>query len=208
MRYGIIGNCNASALVHETGAIDWCCLPRFDSPSMFAAILDPAAGTFRVSTASPATIRQTYLPGTAILRTEFDDGENAFALVDFMPRYHDGRAIAKPIEIHRLLTPLRGRPSVRVSFQPRLDYARNHTSIEIRDGMIEAANALEDVFLYSSLALDRVLAEEPMVLDEEHFLILSYHEKLTPPDLAYVREMLDRTRLHWENWSKGCHLPA
>jgi GH15 family glucan-1,4-alpha-glucosidase len=208
MRYGIIGNCNTAALVHETGAIDWCCLPKFDSPSVFAAILDPDGGTFQVAPAAPATSRQSYLPGTAVLRTEFDDGENAFALLDFMPRYHDGRTCQKPIEIHRVMLPIRGRPSVRVSFRPRLDYARNRTTIERRDHLIEVANALEDVFLYSSLALDRILAEEPIVLEQEHFLILSYHEKLVRPDLAYARDMLDRTTAHWDQWSKGCHLPA
>jgi len=208
MRYGIIGNCNTAALVHESGAIDWCCLPRFDSPSVFGAILDPGAGTFKVAHAGPARITQTYLPGTAILRTEFDDGESAFALTDFMPRYHDGRAWQKPLEIHRILTPLRGRPVVNVQFVPRLDYGRNHTRIVRRDGMLEVTNALEDIFLYSSLDLGQVLAEGPIEISDEQFLVLSYHEKLAAPDLAYARDMLERTRLQWEDWSRGCRLPA
>jgi GH15 family glucan-1,4-alpha-glucosidase len=208
MRYGIIGNCNTAALVHESGAIDWCCFPRFDSPSIFAALLDPAGGTFRVGLAHNGRVSQTYLHGTAILRTEFDDGENAFALTDFMPRYHDGRAWRKPLEIHRVLTPLRGRPAVRVTFHPRLDYARNHTSVVRREGMIEVTNELEDVFLYSSLDLDRVLSEEPMEIEDEQFAVLSYHEKMEAPTHAYVRDMLDRTRLQWEEWSKRCHLPT
>ncbi len=208
MRYGIIGNCNTAALVHESGAIDWCCLPRFDSASIFAAILDPAGGTFRVSHARPSRATQSYLPATAILRTEFDDGDSAFALTDFMPRYHDGRAWQKPLEIHRVLTPLRGRPAIRVDFSPRLDYARNHTQVLRRDSMIEVTNALEDVFLYSSMDLDRVLAGEPIEIKSEEFLVLSYHEKLSPPSHFYVRDMLERTRAQWEEWSRGCHLPA
>jgi len=208
MRYGIIGNCNTAALVHENGAIEWCCFPRFDSPSVFAAIVDPDGGSFQVTSAGKATSRQTYVPGTAVLRTEFDDGENAFAVVDFMPRFHDGRAYQKPLELHRLIVPMRGRPTIRVLFNPRLDYARNTTALELHDGMVEASNALEDVFLYSSLDLRAILAGESMVVDEEHFLIVSYHEKLVPPDRAYAREMLARTTAHWEEWSGRCHLPS
>jgi len=208
MRYGIIGNCNTAALVHETGSIEWCCFPRFDSASIFASILDPRAGSFKVAPARPASVRQAYLPGTAILRTEFDDGESAFALTDFMPRYHDGREWKKPLEIHRLVTPLRGRPAVQVTFDPRLDYARNTTRITRHNGMVEATNALEDVFLYSSLDLDAVLSAQPVEISDEQFLLLSYHEKLTSPGIAYVRDMLERTRAQWEEWSRRCHLPA
>ena len=208
MRYGIIGNCNTAALVHETGSIDWCCLPRFDSPSIFGALIDPGAGAFKVAPARPARVAQSYLPGTAILRTEFDDGESAFALTDFMPRYHDGRTWQKPLEIHRVLTPLRGRPAVSIAFNPRLDYGRNRTNIARRDGLIEATNALEDIFLYASLDLDAVLAETPIEIDDEHFMVLSYHEKMSPPTHAYVRDLMERTRTQWEDWSRHCHLPA
>jgi len=208
MRYGIIGNCNTAALVHESGSIDWCCLPRFDSPSIFGAILDPGAGAFKVGPARPGRVVQSYLHGTAILRTEFDDGESAFALTDFMPRYHDGRGWQKPLEIHRVLTPLRGRPAVCVSFQPRLDYARNHTQVVRRGEMIEATNSLEDVFLYSSLDLDCVLAETPIEFEHEQFIVLSYHEKMTAPTHAYVRDLLERTNTQWQEWSRRCHLPA
>jgi len=208
MRYGIIGNCNTAALVHETGSIDWCCLPRFDSPSIFGALIDPAAGAFKVAPVRPARVAQSYLHGTAILRTEFDDGESAFALTDFMPRYHDGRTWQKPLEIHRVLTPLRGRPAVSIAFNPRLDYGRNRTHIARRDGLIEVTNALEDIFLYASLDLDAVLAETPMEIDDEHFMVLSYHEKMSPPTHAYVRDLMERTRTQWEDWSRHCHLPA
>src|SRR3990167_1179094 len=103
MRYGIIGNCKTAALVRENGGIEWCCLPKFDSPSVFAAILDPVAGCFEIGPVRKGTIHQSYIPKTAILQTEFDDGENAFVLTDFMPRYREGTAYTKPPEIHRIL---------------------------------------------------------------------------------------------------------
>lgn len=58
MRYGIIGNCKAAALIHETGSIDWCCLPNFDSPSAFAAILDSGGGHFQISPPSASKIEK------------------------------------------------------------------------------------------------------------------------------------------------------
>jgi len=207
MRYGIIGNSSTGALVHENGSIDWCCLPRFDSPSAFAALLDPDGGTFAVTAAAQAASRQSYLTGTAILRTEFDNGDDAFVVIDFMPRYRDGQTAQRPLEIHRVLRPLRGRPRIRVRFEPRLNYARGATTLTREFNSIVARNGLEDLYLYSSLSLDAILAGDEHVLDGDHYLILSYHEKLAAPTLTYAHEMLERTREYWEAWSAECRLP-
>src|SRR3989338_2757336 len=113
MRYGIIGNCKTAALVHESGSIDWCCFPKFESPSLFAFLLDPKGGRFSVQSPQPCSVKQSYIPKTNILRTEFDDGNNAFATIDFMPRYQEDLVFRKPLEIHRILKPLKGKPVVR-----------------------------------------------------------------------------------------------
>src|SRR3989338_6319245 len=129
MNYGLIGNCKTAALVDGQGSIEWCCLPNFASPSAFARILDAEGGHFQVSLAGAAKISQVYVPQTNILQTEFDDGENAFALLDFMPRYREGADYRRPVEILRILKPLRGRPSLKVFFQPKMNYARGETSV-------------------------------------------------------------------------------
>src|SRR3989338_4251456 len=121
MRYGLIGNCKTAALVNDQGSIEWCCLPKFDSPSAFARMLDTEGGHFQVSLAGAAKISQVYVSQTNILQTEFDDGDNAFALLDFMPRYREGVDYRRPVEIIRILKPLRGRPVLKVSFQPKLN---------------------------------------------------------------------------------------
>ena len=208
MQYGIIGNSSTAALVHQSGSIDWCCLPRFDSPSAFAALLDPAGGRFEVTSVGAVVTRQSYVAKTAILRTEFDQGDESFAVIDFMPRYLDGQACSRPLEIHRILKPLRGRPAVRVRFEPRLNYARGETRVARTADTITAVNGLEDLFLYSSLPLDKIVAGEPMVLEGDHYLLLTYHEKLDPPSLTYANEMFEKTREHWEAWSDECRLPS
>ena len=84
--YGIIGNMLSAALVSKDGSIDWCCLPRFDSPGVFAAILDPEkGGSFQIRPAAGFESRQTYSPDTNILQTTFEniDGyQNGVELAD------------------------------------------------------------------------------------------------------------------------------
>ncbi len=208
MRYGVIGNSSTAALVRENGSIDWCCLPRFDSPFAFGALLDPDAGRFQVCAAGDALSRQTYLDRTAILRTEFDDGQTAFAVIDFMPRYRDGQSWCRPTEIVRILKPLRGRPSIRVIFDPKLNYARGETVVQQRNGYVMATNGLEDLYLYGSLPLSSVMSRAAIPLETDHFLLLSYHEKFVEPTLVYANDMFERTREHWEAWSKESRLPS
>lgn len=208
MRYGIIGNCKTAALVHETGSVDWCCFPNFDSPSLFGKILDGEAGFFSVGMAYSSKVSQSYLPSTNILETRFDDGENAFVVIDFMPRYREGNDFKRPAEIHRILRPLKGRPSVRVSFQPRLNYARDKTSVKLRPTVVTASNRLEGVFLYSSLPLGDVVESKPIPLNQDHFLLLAYHEKIDPPSFGYSWQAFEKTKEYWETWASHCRLPS
>ncbi|MGK0127577.1 MAG: GH15 family glucan-1,4-alpha-glucosidase, partial [Candidatus Azotimanducaceae bacterium] len=87
--YGIIGNCRSAALVSKQGSIDWCCLPKFDSPSVFAKLLDEKkGGSFGFIVDESYRITQNYISNTAILVTKFSNGLDVFEVIDFMPRYH------------------------------------------------------------------------------------------------------------------------
>jgi GH15 family glucan-1,4-alpha-glucosidase len=85
--HGLIGDLQTAALVSTDGTIDWLCLPRFDSPSVFASLLDREhGGFFRIRpVAQDTVVRQMYLPGTAILITRFLSPEGVGEVVDFMP---------------------------------------------------------------------------------------------------------------------------
>ncbi|GAF84351.1 unnamed protein product, partial [marine sediment metagenome] len=103
--YGLIGNHHSAALVSNDGSIDWCCLPRFDSPSVFAAILDDEkGGRFQVKPQTSFQSRQAYLPNTNVLQTTFQTETGTATLIDFMPCYQtSGRRLTHPTEIHRLM---------------------------------------------------------------------------------------------------------
>src|SRR5512135_2513417 len=86
--YAVIGDLHTVALVGKNGSIDWCCLPRFDAPSIFGALLDARkGGFFRIAPSSLSGVRcqQVYVPETAILVTRFLSAEGVTELTDFMP---------------------------------------------------------------------------------------------------------------------------
>jgi GH15 family glucan-1,4-alpha-glucosidase len=132
--YGIIGNLRSVALIAKDGSIDWCCLPRMDDPSVFGAILDSHRGGFcRISPVEGEIGIQEYVGDTNVLRTKFQVGEGALSVTDFMPLEGDinGRNDSHaPPEIHRLLECQVNPVEVEVVWAPRLDYARNTTSME------------------------------------------------------------------------------
>ena len=85
--YGIIGDMNTVALVGKNGAIDWFCFPRFDSPSVFGALLDDQkGGRFRIAPKSKgATCKQLYWPESNVLITRFLSPDGVGEITDFMP---------------------------------------------------------------------------------------------------------------------------
>jgi alpha,alpha-trehalase len=85
--YGVIGNCMSAALISKEGWVDWCCLPEFNSPSVFARLLDKTqGGTFGFECGPGYTIEQAYIESTNILVTTYKNGKDSFKVIDFMPR--------------------------------------------------------------------------------------------------------------------------
>src|ERR1039457_565159 len=91
---GLIGNCQFSALVHNSGEIVWCCLPRFDSEPVFSTLLDSEdGGRFRIGPAGAEPGSQRYVANTNILETTFTTSTGSFKVIDFAPRFmHLSRA--------------------------------------------------------------------------------------------------------------------
>ena len=133
--YGIIGDMDTVALVGMDGSIDFLCLPEFDSPSVFAALLDDrAGGRFLVAPLLDGVSRkQLYLPDTCVLLTRFLSDAGVAEVSDFMP-------IAEAAHNHQVVRrakTVRGELDFRMVCQPRFDYARGaHTAERTRDGAL------------------------------------------------------------------------
>src|SRR5438128_3658742 len=118
--YGVIGNMCSIALVSINGSIDFLCYPNFDSPTVFAALLDDErGGCFQIQPQlKQKRVRQLYLPDTNILLTRFLADEGVAELTDYMPIGTDGE---QPNEIIRTLTVIRGEVDFKMRCQPRLN---------------------------------------------------------------------------------------
>ena len=81
--YGLIGNCHGAALVGKNGSIDWCCMPRFDSPSIFAAVLDDKhGGRFTIAPRDEWLSSQRYISDTNVLETRFETADGIVIVTD------------------------------------------------------------------------------------------------------------------------------
>lgn len=205
--YGIIGNCKSAALVSKTGSIDWCCLPQFNSASIFARLLDDKnGGSFGVEVSEDYTIIQEYLWKTNILSTVFDNGDNSFQLIDFMPRYYnEDKSYYAPPDLIRFIRIIKGNPVIRIQYDPKLDFAREQTYNENKGEYIKSYTQVgkyDSLYMYSNLDLDKILNNEEIVLDGNAYLLLGYHEKLVKQGLDRAYLKYQRTKTYWMNWSE------
>lgn len=205
--YGIIGNCKSAALISKTGSLDWCCMPYFNSSSVFAKILDDEiGGSFEIQVSDDYKIKQEYLWQTNILSTVFDNGTDTFQLIDFMPRYpkEDGTYYSPP-DVIRYIRLVKGSPKMKVLFNPKLNYAKGETFSENKGDYIKSftkEGKYDSLFLYSSFDLNDILEQKEIVINESAYFLLGYHEKLIKQSLDRAYLKFQRTKTYWMNWSE------
>lgn len=133
--YGVIGDLHTVALVGKDGSIDWCCLPHFDSPSVFASILDAKrGGFFKIAPVHPAAQKQIYLPETNVLLTRFLSPEGVGEIIDFMPLEPESIEQAYIHQIVRHVQAVRGSVHFRIECFPAFDYARAKHTLKLEPG--------------------------------------------------------------------------
>jgi GH15 family glucan-1,4-alpha-glucosidase len=131
--HGIIGDLQTAALVTTDGTVDWFCFPRFDSPSVFGALLDDEhGGRLRIRPAGAGyAAKQMYFPDTAVLVTRFFTGDGVGEVVDFMPPA--GGTATVNHRLVRMLHCVRGRMTFEMEVAPRFDYGRGQHRTELTD---------------------------------------------------------------------------
>lgn len=205
--YGIIGNCRSAALISKEGSLDWCCLPEFDSSSVFAKLLDnKIGGSFEIHVSDDYNIYQYYIPGTSILITSFNNGTDAFELRDFMPRYKkDMGGYHSPPEVVRYIKLVSGAPRFKVKYDPKLEYAIGKTSSYVKDDFIVSIThdeRFDTLFFYSNFDKNKILDGSEIELVNNGYFLVAYHEKILEPSVQSIYLELERTKVYWLNWTE------
>jgi GH15 family glucan-1,4-alpha-glucosidase len=206
--HGLIGDLRTAALVGTDGRISWFCAPRFDSPSVFGALVDAGrGGDWEIAPVCQVTARhQFYFPDTNILITRFLTEDGIVELQDFMPilRPHDAGHRQRLV---RRVVNIRGRVRMRTRVRPRFGYGREAPGVSEEDGRIRFHGKRLELVLDSSVALDtgddRATAEfDVTVGDTELFVLEVLDDAAARPaaDAAEAQDLFDATVAFWRDW--------
>jgi GH15 family glucan-1,4-alpha-glucosidase len=211
-RYGLVGNCQVSALISASGSLDWMCLPRPDSPPVFGRLLDPDGGHFAITaTAEPhdVTSSQQYLPNTNILVTTVSlRNGDSFRITDFCPRFEQYGRIYRPSALFRIVEAVSGTPSIRVSCQPVSGWDKepvhpvrgsSHVRFEVRGELLR---------LLTNLPLTYLCEGTPVALTQPLYFGLTWGLGIEDNLLKVTHEFLDQTARYWRTWVKNCSVPV
>jgi GH15 family glucan-1,4-alpha-glucosidase len=208
--YGIIGNTRTISLVGYDGSIDWCCLPKFDSPSVFAAILDhKIGGRWSISPlVTKGNSTQRYIENTNILQTEFAIENSKVLLTDFMPcSLHHEEAWASPPEIHRIVEGVKGKLSMRMRIDPRFEYGLCVPEMQVNANGLSMRSVKDEMVLASTTSGIRLqkrgaIADFSISKGEKVAFVLSYGEYDPRPVEEYqTRSQLLKTEAFWKQWA-------
>ncbi|MFF8728095.1 glycoside hydrolase family 15 protein [Streptomyces sp. NPDC015171] len=214
--HGLLGDLQTAALVTTDGTVDWLCLPRFDSPSVFGALLDKDKGghcTVRPRHETYAT-KQLYLPDTAILVTRFMTEAGAGEVLDFMPV--TGTTATPRHRLVRMLRCVRGSMTFEVEIAPRFDYGRTAHQLDITphgavfraaDGerlTVHPVREPEDERLAEGLTDRNADVRITLTLraGQERGMVLESAADGPPREirLAEYRRLFDETSVFWRSW--------
>jgi GH15 family glucan-1,4-alpha-glucosidase len=216
--YALIGDCRSAALVSREGSLDWLCWPRFDSPSIFAALLDSdRGGRFAVQPVGPYRSERRYVPETNVLETVFQADTGSVALRDLMPvaGEEEKRAILTPEhEVLREIEGLGGEVRLRIHYAPHPDYARQTVALRRRGALgIWCKAGGGHLILQSDVDLavspDRASATADVTIraGERRYLSLTYGRDAPAviPELgAAAHDRLMTSVRWWRQWINQC----
>jgi GH15 family glucan-1,4-alpha-glucosidase len=214
--HGLIGDLQTSALVSTDGTIDWFCAPRFDSPSMFASLLDHRkGGHYRVRPVTRSmTSKQLYFPDTAVLITRFMTEEGVGEVLDFMPAIA-GTVATTRHRIVRMVRCVRGQMTFDLDIAPRFDYGRATHEVQLTEygGVFRSPDQAVTVHLVREPGDERrahvevdaqgdVHARVTLNAGEVRGMVLETDSAGPAREIrvAEVERLLDETVTFWRSW--------
>ena len=213
--FGLIGNCQVSALIDQRGKMIWACMPDPQSPSVFSHLLDEEKGEawsfdlIQVSSSEKVGISQEYLKNSAILSTRLIlDRHTEFQILDFAPRYIFGQSYHRPPQLIRVLKPIRGTPHILLNFQPKLDYGLIEPHLTIHSQVIELKGDTQKLYLTTLLPLIHITEVIPFQLDTTQVFVLSHAEPYAQISVEKIYDELGATLKYWRGWSQNIKLSS
>ena len=153
--YGMLADGHCAALVDRHGAVDWLCMPRFDSPAVFARLLDPEGGHFSITPVGDVDVRRRYLPGSLVIETEFVAATGTARLRDALAVAEGERGHAvglrAPHELLRDLECLRGDVEFDVELVPRPEYGLVRPLLRVTEDGVRTFGGPNQIAVRSSV---------------------------------------------------------
>ncbi len=218
--YALIGDCRSAALVASDGSIDWLMWPRFDSPSIFGALLDvERGGTFRIRPAEKFRSTRHYIPGTVIVETAFVTDTGVCIVRDLMTVLSEEDKRNEMVPEHELLREIEGVEGeviIDIFCDPRPDYGRKRVNFQQRGalGLACRSNGGE-LYLRTDLPESIFRAEDghtaqtrvKIKAGQRSYVSLSFSQEapaVIPLLGDAARARIERSQAWWEAWSEQC----
>ncbi|MEO1054451.1 MAG: glycoside hydrolase family 15 protein [Bacteroidota bacterium] len=203
--YGLIGNCSFQAHIHKDSNIAWMCWPRFDSSFIFGGLLDEKkGGEFSLKPAGNIKdVNQYYVENTNILKTEIECEEGKYRITDFAPRFFQYDRYFRPLMLIRKVEPISGFPRINVVCNPVGEYGELTPSKYEGSNHIQYLGLEKQLRLTTNVALSYIVQNEPVVLNETKYLVLTYGAPLEAPLVSTCKSFLSSTINYWQGWVKN-----
>jgi alpha,alpha-trehalase len=212
--YAMLSDCRSAALVSRDGSVDWLCFPRFDGPSVFCRLLDPAGGCFAIRPAGKFRASRRYLDQTMVLETTFVTASGTATLTDALAvgRNERGHELGarSPSMLLRRLTCTEGAIEAEITYEPRLNYGLIQPTFTPVAGGLVARGGDHGLLLSTavSLQIDRTTARARIRLaagQDVAFAVGHRRAPAAPPPPAWTADQvvarLDDTVAGWRSWS-------
>ncbi|HXW81886.1 MAG TPA: glycoside hydrolase family 15 protein [Acidimicrobiales bacterium] len=204
--HGLIGDLQTAALVATDGTVDFFCYPRFDSPTVFASLLDRRrGGRFTLAPRGPHVTKQMYLPNTAVLVTRFLSADGVAEVVDFLPIENPTVATDRH-RLVRMVRGIRGHVDLEASVEPRPDYARGSAKAQVNGTLAVFEGAKPDLALLSSWPLESrgadVQARFTVSAGDVGALVLQSGPITGQREVKAdeLQRLLEETTGYWQTW--------
>ena len=207
--YGLIGDMRTAALVGTNGSIDWMCFPHFDSPSVFAGILDDTrGGRFRIApTLEDYRTKQLYWPDSNVLVTRFLSDAGVAEVIDYMPIGDAASDYGRRCVVRHARS-VRGVTTLAMRCEPAFDFARAHHEAEITTRGARFRSVVADLDLDSTVPLridgGAVTADFTLAEGEEALFVLGESDTAVECTPAFCRSLLKGTVAYWHAWLSQC----